>query len=258
MIIAILNLPAHLRLRLVNALECGRLAPPFRRVSLQAILDRREGLEALIHDLDTLFALGLTGGAAAAWIRTVTEQKTAVPRTALVWSGPEVPGLFSRDTRQVFDEWIGHAARSIWMSTYAFFDGPKAFEGLARRLDALPGLQVTLILNIQRKRGDTTPSAQLVQRFAERLWRTEWPGTARPRVFYDPRALEMDGPAGVLHAKALVVDEEKLLVTSANLTEAAFDRNIELGLLVHDHALALSTIRYFQGLIDTSILHPLP
>jgi PLD-like domain len=38
----------------------------------------------------------------------------------------------------------------------------------------------------------------------------------------------------------VVADDEVVFVTSANLTEAAFDRNIELGLLVRDRALALS------------------
>jgi hypothetical protein len=36
-------------------------------------------------------------------------------------------------------------------------------------------------------------------------------------------------PLAVLHAKAVVADDEAVLVTSANLTEAALDRNIELG-----------------------------
>jgi phosphatidylserine/phosphatidylglycerophosphate/cardiolipin synthase-like enzyme len=32
-----------------------------------------------------------------------------------------------------------------------------------------------------------------------------------------------------LHAKAVVVDDEAVFITSANFTEAALDRNIELG-----------------------------
>jgi phosphatidylserine/phosphatidylglycerophosphate/cardiolipin synthase-like enzyme len=55
-----------------------------------------------------------------------------------------------------------------------------------------------------------------------------------------------------------VADEERVFVTSANLTEAALERNIELGLLVHDRALAASVSRHFQGLIDRGLLHPLP
>jgi phosphatidylserine/phosphatidylglycerophosphate/cardiolipin synthase-like enzyme len=158
----------------------------------------------------------------------------------------------------VYEELLGSAERSLWVSTYAFFDGPKAFEVLARRMDAVPGLNVTLLLNIQRKRGDTTAADQLVRRFAERLWHTEWPGAARPRVFYDPRALEPDAPGGVLHAKAVVADDEAVFVTSANLTEAALERNIELGLLVRDRALAASVTTHFRGLIDRRMLSALP
>jgi phosphatidylserine/phosphatidylglycerophosphate/cardiolipin synthase-like enzyme len=77
-------------------------------------------------------------------------------------------------------------------------------------------------------------------------------------VFYDPRALDPEGPTGVLHAKAVVTDEESVFVTSANLTEAALDRNIEIGLLVRDRVLASSLICHFRGLIDRGLLSPLP
>ena len=176
----------------------------------------------------------------------------------LVWSGPEVPGLHARDTRRVYEELLGSAERTVWASTYAYFDGPRAFAILAGRMDAIPELQATLLLNIQRGRGDTTAPDQLVRRFADRFWTTDWPGEARPRVYYDPRSLDLDGPAGVLHAKAVVADGEAVFMTSANLTDAAFDRNIELGVLIRDRALAASVTSHFQGLIDREVLRPLP
>ncbi len=83
----------------------------------------------------------------------------------------------------MYEELLGCAERSIWASTYAFFDGPRAFEVLARRMDSMPALQVTLLLNIQRQRSDTTASEQLVRRFADHFWKTDWPGSARPNVF---------------------------------------------------------------------------
>jgi len=181
-----------------------------------------------------------------------------VPRPDLVWSGPEVPGLHARDTRRVYEELLGGAERSVWVSTYAFFDGPKAFEILARRMDTKPGIQVTLLLNIQRKKGDTTKAENLVRSFADHFWKTDWPGSSRPNVFYDPRALDLEGPGGVLHAKAVVIDDEAVFVTSANLTEAALDRNIEIGLLVRDRALAASLTKHFQGLIAHGLLRSLP
>ena len=97
-----------------------------------------------------------------------------------------------------------------------------------------------------------------MRRFAERFWTEDWPGERRPEVFYDPRSLEPDGPSGVLHAKAVVADDESVFITSANLTEAALDRNIEMGLLLRDRALAASVTRHFRGLIERGLLRPLP
>jgi phosphatidylserine/phosphatidylglycerophosphate/cardiolipin synthase-like enzyme len=65
-------------------------------------------------------------------------------------------------------------------------------------------------------------------------------------------------PGRILHAKAVIADDEAAFVTSANLTEAAFDRNIEVGVLTRDHALAASLGRHFGTLIERGLLLPLP
>jgi phosphatidylserine/phosphatidylglycerophosphate/cardiolipin synthase-like enzyme len=254
---ALLDLPDHVRKRLASALESGLLSPPYSATSVRSVLGIRNG-EDIVQALLELARLGISGPAAAAWIRTVDKATSRMPRTDFVWSGPEVPGLHARDTRRVYEELLGSAERSIWACSFAYFDGPRAFEVLARRMDARPDLRVTLLLNIQRKPGDTTAPEQLVRRFADRFWGTDWPGTSRPRVYYDPRSVEQDGPAGVLHAKAVVTDDEAVFITSANLTEAALDRNIEMGLLVRDRALAASVVTHFRGLIDRGLLLPLP
>ncbi|MFB3910352.1 MAG: DISARM system phospholipase D-like protein DrmC [Candidatus Eisenbacteria bacterium] len=262
MIDLLLQVPAHLRERLADALELGQLdgagAPP--AAALRSALGSADAaaLDIVTAGLAELARLGVTGRAAGAWIRTMGKASALAPQADLVWSGPEVPGLHARDTRRVYEELLGSAERSLWVSSYAFFDGPRAFEVLARRMDDAPGLDVHLLLNIQRKRGDTTAADQLVRRFADRFWSVEWPGTARPHVFYDPRALGQEAPGGVLHAKAVVADENVVFVTSANLTEAALDRNIEVGLLVRDRALAGSLVMHFRGLIDGGYLRALP
>lgn len=255
---AMLNLPSHLRERLAVALESGLLPPQPSTSALRSVLGPAENIEGASRALAEIEGLGISQSLAALWLRSLAKADARLPRPDLVWSGPEVAGLHARDTRRVYDELLGSAERSLWVSTYVYFDGPKAFEVLARRMDAVHALQVTLLLNIQRKRGDTTGAEQLVRRFAERLWRLEWPGRSRPHVFYDPRALDPDAPGGVLHAKAVVADDEAVFITSANLTEAALDRNIELGLLVRDRALAASISAHFRGLIDRGMLSRLP
>ena len=102
----------------------------------------------------------------------------------------------------------------------------------------------------------TTAQATRPARPADLVW--SGPGAARPTVYYDARSLDPDGPAGVLHAKAVVADDESVFVTSANLTEAALDRNIELGLLVRDRPLALKVAGHFRGLIERGLLARLP
>ncbi len=47
-------------------------------------------------------------------------------------------------------------------------------------------------------------------------------------------------------------------MVAANLREAALDRNIEVGLLVRDRALAATVSSHFRGLIDRGLLRPLP
>ncbi len=258
MIERLLDLPAHLRKRLTSALESGLLGSPYSSISLRSVIEIDEGGPDVLGALHDLEQLGISGPAVAVWMRTIEDATSRTLKPDLVWSGPEVPGLHARDTRRVYDELLGTAERSVWASTYAYFDGPKAFEVLARRMEATENLQVTLLLNIQRRRGDTAAAGELVRRFADRFWGTDWPGSSRPRVYYDPRSLEPEGPAGVLHAKAVVTDDEAVFVTSANLTEAALDRNIEIGLLVRDRALAATVSGHFRGLIDRELLLPLP
>lgn len=255
---ALLALPSHQRRRLAQALESGLLPTPCTPTALRSVIELRDGAETVITALADLERLGIAGPAAAAWIRTVEQVATEVPRPDLVWSGPEVPGLHARDTRRVFEELLGSATRSVWASSYAYFDGQRAFAVLASRMDEQPDLRVTLLLNIRRQRGDTSSADEVVRRFADRFWKYDWPGSSRPRVFYDPRSLEPDGPAGVLHAKAIVVDDEAVLITSANMTEAALDRNIEIGLLVRESALAQSVAKHFRVLIERGLLRAIP
>ena len=254
----LIDLPPHLRYRLASALDSGLLGRSPTLASLRSVLGPREDTEDLVTALADLAQVGISGPNAAAWLRTIERAAARTQKPDLVWSGPEVPGLHARDTRRVYEELLGTAERSILASTYAFFDGPKAFEVLARRMETVPALNVTLLLNIQRKRGDTTAPEQLVRGFAERFWKTDWPGASRPNVFYDPRSLALEGLGSVLHAKAVVADDEAVFITSANLTEAAWDRNIELGVLIRDRALALTVSGYFRNLIDRELLKPLP
>ncbi|WP_428386440.1 DISARM system phospholipase D-like protein DrmC [Mucisphaera sp.] len=255
---AVLQIPPHIRERLIKALETGLAPYPCTAVGLRSALGNAEVLPASIQAINAVARYGVDASCAAAWLRSVSAASSASASPDLVWSGPEVPGVHARDTRRVYEELQGTFKTALWLSTYAFFDGPKAFELLARRLDEDPSLDVWLLLNIQRPKGDTSMASDVVRRFTDTFWTHDWPGVTRPRVYFDPRSLELNTTRGVLHAKAVVADDEVVFITSANMTEAAFDRNFELGVLSRDRALAASVARHFQALIDQGLLSPLP
>ncbi len=257
MIDALLALPAHVRSRLSIALESGLLAPPYSALAIRSTVggDHQAALLGVLREWERI---GVSPEAGVIWLRSLARAAERAPAPDFVWTGPEVVGLHARDTRRVYEELISSAQHSIWVCSYAFFDGPRAFATLARRMDSIPRLEVTLLLNIERRRGDTTAADSLVRRFADHFWGESWPGATRPRVFYDPRSVADAGPGAVLHAKAVVTDDESAFITSANLTEAAFDRNIELGLLVRDRTLAETAVMHFRTLIEKGLLRPLP
>ena len=92
--------------------------------ALRSVLGGSESVDQAAGALREFDRLGVAPTAAGAWIRSLIQAESRLPRTDLVWSGPEVKGLHARDTRRVYEEVIGATRHSLWVSTYAFFEGP--------------------------------------------------------------------------------------------------------------------------------------
>jgi cardiolipin synthase len=74
------------------------------------------------------------------------------------------------------------------------------------------------------------------------------------------RELNASGKPGKLHAKCAVIDDS-VVISSANLTDDAFNRNMEMGVTAHSAELANELIRHFEELEGQGILkkyHPAP
>jgi phosphatidylserine/phosphatidylglycerophosphate/cardiolipin synthase-like enzyme len=86
----------------------------------------------------------------------------------------------------------------------------------------------------------------------------EWPGGRLPELYYDPRSLDMEAiKRSSLHAKCIVADRRVAFVTSANFTEAAQTRNIEVGALIRDAAFAAQLAGHFDALVEAACLQRL-
>ena len=82
----------------------------------------------------------------------------------------------------------------------------------------------------------------------------EWPEQVPvPEIYYDPRSLSLARvDRAVLHAKCIVVDGQETFISSANFTEAAQQRNIEIGVLLRSIVVAERLIRFFDTLVNES------
>lgn len=58
----------------------------------------------------------------------------------------------------------------------------------------------------------------------------------------------------MMHAKAAVADSRTAFLTSANLTEAALERNMELGVLIRGGTLPPSIDRLIDALLKSAVL----
>lgn len=243
----------------IAALRSGRLSSPYTGLQVARVVP------AAISDfVRTAFleleAAGFSGDQIATVLSLVEADRMRGRTTELpidlVTSGPEAPGVSNRDTSVVVRELFAHAKNSVLVVGYAVYQGQQVFEALAKRMEAFPDLDVKLFLNIARPDGDSTSSEILVARFKQRFKDKQWPlGYRLPQVFFDPRSVSDDQAIrSSLHAKCIVVDSSQVFVSSANFTEAAQERNIEVGLIIENEWLARGITDHFLNLLEHGIL----
>jgi cardiolipin synthase len=189
--------------------------------------DCRDGVNALVAawrlsgSAVSAHALGLAISSAS---RAVEAERLG-ERVELVWSGPAKPGTSLRRTEQALTELVQSARNELWIVSYVAY----SVSGLRDALgDALRrGVRVCLLLESRESGGgrithDGIAALQSVVDLGAVVY--EWPLDRRPKTGR--------GSPGSLHAKFALADGSMLFVTSANLTEAAFETNIELGVVI--------------------------
>jgi phosphatidylserine/phosphatidylglycerophosphate/cardiolipin synthase-like enzyme len=240
-----------------QALTAGRLKPPYTAFGV-AEWAPQYGRVSLAAELVSLQTCGFTTTTLAITLEALAEDATArqraIDQVQLVWTSPDEEGPHVRDTSVVVGQLLSEARQSLWISTYSIFNGHEVFLPIQEAWSFRPELEVVLILNIPPNEDAA------VEKYAWSFWKYHWPWTRKPAVFYDPRGPEKT-PAtpACQHAKCILVDGVTAFITSANFTESAHERNIELGVLFRDNPRVAGSIRSkFERLIQDGFLKPLP
>lgn len=200
-----------------------------RSSELEALLERSSGATPD-------FVAGLLLGAAQAASRIGAKQ-----RVEMVWTGPSSALVPSRRTEQVLLGIISGAKSRLFLTTFVASHADHVFVALDEA--SKRGVDVSVLL--EEKPGPM--SENVVAHFRAHL--------PLATLYYWDRADHYG--AGKVHAKATVADGQVCLVTSANLTGYAMEKNMEIGVLVSGGDMPTKLLSHLDSLISTRVLREL-
>ena len=190
----------------------------------------------------------VAGAVVAAAIRAAASTAGAVRaehKVSLVWTGPSTEAVRLRSTRSVLHTLVANATESLVLVSFVSYNIAELTADLAAAIER--GVDVTLILETpddpgsQLVIGPTHPFAPIKN--IAHFYR--WPVEAREAFF---------AKAASLHAKCVIADRSSALITSANLTSAGINDNIELGALIEAGSLPARLHRHLELLIEEHTL----
>lgn len=175
----------------------------------------------------------------------VAELAGKLGSTELVWTGPSSGLIPVRHTEQVLTGLIDGAKNRLFLVSFVAYNVKSVIEALVRA--AARGVQINVLLERSEAEGGnvTTDSLGLIS--------AKIPGA---RFYEWDQAVGGSQFAGAsVHAKCAVADGQEAFVTSANLTGAAMERNMEAGVMIgggplpaqlENHLLALITTKHLK------------
>lgn len=184
-------------------------------------------------------ASALRGASAAAVLR---ENRGAVE---LVWTGPSTGQVPVRHTEQVLCEVIEAAKRRLFLVSFVAYE----IDSIIRALRGAIGRQVQIdaLFESSSVHGGrvTHDSVKALKRVLPSMNVYAWSSDKKPLL---------GKLSGAVHAKCAVADGELAFITSANLTAAAMERNMELGVLVRGGSVPDQLHKHLDALLTTEII----
>lgn len=168
----------------------------------------------------------------------------------LVWTGPETGTHPFRRTEQAVLQVLDSARERITLVSFAVYKIGNVRDALVRA--AARGVRLTVVVETP-DRLDGEEEYSTIRALGNEV-------TACAAVYFWPRHRRRQdggGKVGSLHVKAAVADARWLFLSSANLTEYAFNLNMEMGVLVTGGVLPSRVEQHFDGLIRSGTLEPI-
>lgn len=174
----------------------------------------------------------------------------------LVWTGPETARSSTRSTAIVLREMFERARSSVVIAGFSFDHTEQIFAPLHAVMRE-HGVRARMFVHVAQdglREANEPEQRRLLAKQASRVWPF---GEPWPELFHDARVLGREEWLS-LHAKCVVVDEREAMLTSANFTERAHERNVEMGVHVRDTDFAARVAAHWHSLVLAGLMVPLP
>ncbi|MGC8515813.1 MAG: phospholipase D-like domain-containing protein [Thermoplasmata archaeon] len=154
--------------------------------------------------------------------------ETDTVNATIVTSGEKWVGFGYRSIYSVTDELIGEAEKSILMTAYLLSDS-RIVERLRSALER--DVYVEIFLNHQQN-NEVSQAMEYILQFVNMYQNINLTVLSRE----------------MLHAKVMVIDYSRVLISSANLTFSGMTLNYEMGILIDDQSMASDVIKLLRRL----------
>ena len=176
----------------------------------------------------------------------IMNQEKKDEKIELVWSGPGLSNIPIRLTEQVILDLIKNAKESLFIASFAVYKARNVMNEMEKAIDK--GVKLTFLLETPESSHhkininpiDVIPK-KIIQNSKILIWT------------YNNRKIDGDDQIGTLHGKFIIQDDQRAFISSANLTESAFERNIELGVLIKERNLVKLLRSHIAELIKENV-----
>jgi hypothetical protein len=158
----------------------------------------------------------------------------------LIMSGNFLHRHANQTHTQIY-EMIGRSKSTIMIIGYWVHDMQEFFK----ELDKLSkNIRITFILNHEQ-----------IEKHASQI-KKNWNGTFRPEIYCLNRKKYSKNILNKLHSKVIVIDNTEILITSANMTKTAMEKNIETGVWTKDKKIINACQDIFSKFIKDGVFVP--
>lgn len=159
----------------------------------------------------------------------------------LVWTGPETGLVPVRHTEQVLKEVIDLAENRIFIVSFVAYELPSIISSLQNSINR--NVKIDMLLEISNEQGGRVNNDSI------KIMRDVVP-SANIYVWDQSN----NSTLGAVHPKCVVSDGSHAFITSANLTRAAMERNMELGVYIKGGRVPERLAMHLEALITTGII----